>query len=79
MTDPNHITIDVSEGWYDVLLKAIEFNTEQTDSNVLIARNNTILDKLKRYHYSDGTVRIFRSEYERVFYILLENYLYLSN
>jgi hypothetical protein len=77
MNDINYIKLDLSGGWLEMLIEAIEFNREHNLKDVS-ARNNGIIEKIQKYKYSDGYTRIFRSEYESIFWILLENQLFMQ-
>lgn len=88
MSDPNFIKIDMSGGWFAHLLSEIDRNTAflklllslndtsdetRTFCYYSIDRNERVKSKLLKYTDSSGCARLYRSEYQDIFYILLEN------
>lgn len=71
MSDPNYIRLEADDGWFDELLKAIDINSRLFPPYK--QRNEAVKAKLTKYKRSDDTIRIYRSEYEDIFHILLEN------
>lgn len=87
MANNSFIKLDLSGGWYDVLKESIAMNTRQmkvsgtgdddAENKVLIYRNGRITEKLEHYIREDGTISIFPSELKVLFWILMENIVYL--
>ncbi|MCI7499423.1 MAG: hypothetical protein MSA82_08430 [Oscillospiraceae bacterium] len=87
MANNSFIKLDLSGGWYDVLKESIAMNTRQmkvsgtgdddAENEVLIYRNGRITEKLEHYIREDGTISIFSSELKVLFWILMENIVYL--
>ena len=87
MANNSFIKLDLSGGWYDVLKESIAMNTRQmkvsgtgdddAENEVLIYRNGRITEKLEHYIREDGTISIFPSELKVLFWILMENIVYL--
>ena len=87
MANNSFIKLDLSGGWYDVLKESIAMNTRQmkvsgtgdddAENKVLIYRNGRITEKLEHYIREDGSISIFPSELKVLFWILMENIVYL--
>ena len=88
MNDPNFIRIDVSGGWLEQLIMEIDRNREfalwgaesenTSDENRYIYKNMVERDervkaKVTKYTDSSGCARLYRSEYQDILHILLEN------
>lgn len=88
MNDPNFIKIDISGGWFAHLLAQIDKNTaflklilsinDTSDESrkccyYSIDRNERVKAKLLKYTDSSDCARLYRSEYQDIFHILLEN------
>lgn len=88
MADPNFIRIDIAGGWFDQLIKEIDRNrnfsllcannpgaSDESRHNFkcMAERDERVKAKLMKYTDSNGCARLYRSEYQEIFWILLEN------
>lgn len=81
MSKDTPIKIDLSEGWYEILVEGIRLNTEyiegygisDKDSRKLLYRNECVLRKIEEHIKDNGIIRLYPSEMRAVFWILMEN------
>ena len=88
MGDPNFIRIDIAGGWFDQLIKEIDKNRDfsllcannpdtsdesRYNFKCMAERDERVKAKLMKYTDSSGCARLYRSEYQEIFWILLEN------
>ncbi len=88
MAYPNFIRIDLGGGWFDQLIKEIDRNREfslwladnpdTSDEsrhyfNCMAERDERVKVKLMNYTDSNCCAKLFRSELQDIFWILLEN------
>ena len=88
MADPNFIRIDIAGGWFDQLVREIDKNrdfsllcannsgtSDESRHNFksMAERDERVKAKLMKYTDSSGCARLYSSEYQEIFWILLEN------